>query len=140
MQSIGKVLLVVAVGLLTIELAACGPVMEATRPDPVDVSTFVPGQKRMDVLAEVGNPAASAKDGEDSCDIYRLYTRGPGGVGKGVAAAGEAVVDVMTLGLSEVLFTPVEAATRNSKHTVVFCYGPQERLVSVKESDTHVDH
>lgn len=120
-------------------LSACGPVMEATRPDPVDISQFVPGEKRIKVLSEVGNPVTTSPDGSNSCDIYKLYTRGPGAVGKGVIAAGEAVGDVLTLGLSEVLWTPTEAATRNSKHTVLFCYDPSNKLVSVNESDSRVD-
>jgi hypothetical protein len=113
--------------------------MEATRPDPVELSSFVPGEKRINVLAEVGSPIATTPDGGQSCDIYKLYTRGPGSAGKGAIAAGEVVGDVLTLGLSEVLFTPVEAATRNSKHTVLFCYGSDGKLVSARESETHVD-
>jgi len=103
------------------------------------LSQFVIGQKRMNVLAEIGSPAATTPDGVDSCDIYKLYTRGPESGGKGAIAAGEVVADVLTLGLTELIFTPVEAATRNSKHTVVFCYDHDSRLASVKESDTHVD-
>ena len=114
--------------------------MEATRPDPVDITQFAPGEKRISVLAEVGNPVATNADGANSCDIYKLYTRGPGSVGKGVIAAGEAVGDVLTLGLSEVLWTPAEAATRNSKHTVLFCYDGNTKLVSVQESDSHLDN
>jgi hypothetical protein len=114
--------------------------MEATRPDPVDISQFVPGEKRIKVLAEVGSPLASNPDGPNSCDIYKLYTRGPGSVGKGAIAAGEAAADVLTLGLAEVLWTPAEAATRNSKHTVLFCYDHDSKLVSVQESNSHVDN
>ncbi len=123
-----------------LSLAACGPVMEATRPDPVDIGQFVPGERRVNVLAEVGSPVSNVQDAGKSCDIYKLYTRGPGAVGKGVIAAGEAAGDVLTLGLSEVLWTPVEAATRNSKHTVLFCYDQSDKLLTVKESDTHVDN
>lgn len=134
----GFAVLTIALGGWT--LTGCGPVLEATRPDPVDLSKFVPGEKRTSVLAEVGGPVASSKDGDNSCDIYKLFTRGPDAVGKGAIAAGEVVADVFTLGLSEVVFTPAEAATRNSKHTVLFCYSSEEKLVSVKESDTHVDN
>jgi hypothetical protein len=94
----------------------------------------------MNVLSELGNPVATTPDGDRSCDIYKLYTRGPNGAGKGVLAASEAVADVFTLGLTEILFTPVEAATRNSKHAVVFCYDGGAKLISVNESETHVDH
>jgi hypothetical protein len=113
--------------------------MEATRPDPVNLDKFVPGEARIDVIAEVGSPVSSIDASGHSCDIYKLFTRGPGSVGKGFLAAGEVVGDVFTLGLSEVIWTPTEAATRNSKHTVLFCYGKDSKLVSVKESDTHVD-
>jgi hypothetical protein len=121
-------------------LAACSPVMEANRPDPIDLKSFAPGEKKFDILAEIGSPIASAPDGGNSCDIYKLFTRGPDSVGKGVIAAGEIAADIFTIGLAEVVFTPVEAATKNSKHTVVFCYDPNSQLVSVKESETHVDN
>jgi hypothetical protein len=126
--------------IIVMLLCACSPVMEANRPDPIDLNKFIPGEKKFDVLAEIGNPVASTPDGGNSCDIYKLFTHGPESVGKGAIAAGEIVADIFTLGLAEVIFTPVEAATRNSKHTVVFCYDPDAKLVSVKESDTHVDH
>ena len=126
--------------LACIMLSACGPVLEATRPDPVDISQFVPGEKRINVLAEVGSPMATTPDGSGSCDVYKLYTRGPGAVGKGAIAVGEAVGDVLTLGLAEILWTPAEAATRNSKHTVLFRYDTANILVSVRESDSHLDN
>ncbi len=85
---------------MAVVLAGCAPVMEAERPDPADLSKFTPGEKRIDVVAELGNPAGSAPDGPQSCDIYKLYTSGPGAVGKGFIAAGEAAGDVLTLGLS----------------------------------------
>jgi hypothetical protein len=56
-----------------------------------------------------------------------------------VIAAGEAASDVVTLGLAEVLWTPVEAATRNSKHTVLFCYDADGKLLSAEESDSHLN-
>jgi len=126
--------------LILVALPACSPVMEAMRPDPVDLSEFAIGESRLKVIATVGSPLASEKDGKDSCDVYKLFTKGPDAVGKGAIAAGEAVADVFTLGLTEVIFTPAEAATRNSKHAVLFCYGADNKLVSVTESDTKVDN
>jgi hypothetical protein len=101
--------------------------------------SILSGGRTSPVWAEVGTPVATANESGRSCDIYKLHTRGPDAVGKGVIAATEAAGDVLTLGLSEVLWTPVEAATRNSKHTVLFCYDISNKLVSVRESDTHVD-
>ena len=123
--------------ILGLSLAACSPIMEATRPDPIDMKQFVIGESRLKVLAAVGSPLATAKgkDSDESCDLYKLYTRGPDGGGKAVIAAGEIVADVFTLGLTEVIFTPVEAGTRNTKHAVTFCYSPDDKLASIDQSD-----
>ena len=66
--------------------------------------------------------------------MYQLYTHGPSGVGKGAIAAGEAIADVFTLGLAEIVTSPVEGATRNEKHTVTMCYDKDEKLASLNES------
>jgi len=119
---------------LSFALADCSTVMEANRPDPVNLRKFVVGERRFDVLAELGAPVlALQKDGDNSCDIYKLYTHGPSGVGKGAIVAGEALADVYTLGLAEIALSPTEAATRNKLHSVVFCYSADSILVSVKE-------
>lgn len=109
--------------------------MEANRPSPVDLDKFVVGQtSRMTVISEVGSPASTEKDQGNSCDVYNLYTHGPGGAGKGFIAAGELLADIATLGLAEIIFTPTEAATKNAKHTVLFCYDSDGKLASVRES------
>src|SRR5438552_3586183 len=115
-------------GLLAI--TGCSPIMEATRPDPVDLSQLAVGEKKVDVVAALGAPTATLKDETDPCDVYKLYTRGLGGVGRGVAAAGEAATDVLTLGLTEVLWTPIEAGTRNKRHTVLICYDSKQAQVT----------
>lgn len=119
---------------LDLFFCGCSPVMEATRPTPVDTSQFAVGESRVQVVEAIGAPTASVKNGDQSCDVYKLYTRGPGGVGKGVIAAGEGAADVVTLGLAEVLFTPLEAGTRNAKHTVTFCYDKGGKLVSLNDA------
>jgi hypothetical protein len=115
-------------------LSSCSVVMEATRPDPVDLSQFTIGEGRPQIVEQLGAPVANVKQGDDSCDIYKLYTRGPGGVGKGAIAATEAVADVFTLGLAEVITSPVEGATKNEKHTVSFCYDKTSSLVSMRDN------
>ena len=121
--------------LFGIGLSGCSTVMEATRPDPVRLNKFVVGESRFDVLAQLGAPVvAREKKGDQMCDIYKLYTHGPNGVEKGAVAAGEAVADVLTWGLFEVIATPGEAATKNKLHAVVFCYSPDDKLVSCTES------
>jgi hypothetical protein len=132
-----------SIGILTLALAldACSPVMEANRPDPIDIKQFVLGENKTKVLMAIGSPLATTKekgtddDSEKSCDLYKLYTKGPDGVGKGAIAAGEIVADVLTLGLTEIVFTPVEAGTKNTKHTVTFCYDDDNKLVSIDQAE-----
>ena len=109
--------------------------MEAQRPDPVDMTQFKVGQSHIQVLKVLGPPLTTAKDGANSCDLYQLYTHGPASGGKAAIAAGEAVADVFTLGLSEVVFTPTEALTKNSKYAVTMCYDGEDKLVSIEQSD-----
>ena len=121
--------------LIATALSACSTVMEANRPKPTDLNRFVVGEDRVNVISELGAPTATVPNGTSSCDIYKLVTHGPGGVGKGAIVAGEAVADVFTLGLAEVVLTPTEAASKSGLHTVLFCYGSDQKVLSIKESD-----
>jgi hypothetical protein len=116
--------------------SACSPVMEANRPDPVDLNQFAIGQDRMSIVAQLGSPVSTIQDKGRNCDIYKLYTDGPSGGSRGAIAAGEAVADVFTLGLAEVIFTPVEAGTKSDKHAVIFCYSKDDKMVSMNKSDS----
>lgn len=117
-------------------LSACSPMMEGARPDPVDLSHFVVGEPRFQISEQLGSPTATVKDGDKWCDVYQLYTSGPGTSTKDAIGVGEFWADVLTLGLAEVVFTPIETATRNSKHTVFMCYDKDYKLAVCKESDT----
>ncbi len=113
-------------------LSGCSVWMETHRPTPVNPHQFVVGESRSDVVIKLGNPLSTVPgpNGE-SCDVYRLYTKGLNGAEKTGIAIGEGAADVVTLGLSEILFTPAESATANKKRPVVFCY-KSAKLVSVK--------
>jgi hypothetical protein len=107
--------------------------MEFNRPDPVDLTQFHPGDRRIDVVKVLGPPLTSMNDGPKSCDIYHLYTRGPNSAGKAGIALVEGAADVFTLGLAEVVATPVEAGTKNSLYPVTMCYNQNAILLSVEE-------
>lgn len=124
---------ILALGLLVV--GGCSPVMEATRPNPVDLSDVTVGSKRIDVVSKLGAPEATVKDGDNACDIYKLYTHGPNGIERAGVAVFEGAADVFTIGLAEILFFPTEIATKNEKHTVTMCYDGNNVLTSGKESD-----
>jgi len=101
----------------------CSIYMESTRPTPVDLTQFQPGENRDFVLEQLGAPQSTATESDGaSCDFYKLYTRGYGAVGKIPIALAEGAADVFTLGLAEAVTTPAEGATKNELHPVAFCY------------------
>jgi len=98
-------------------------VMEATRPAPVRLAQFNNGESRDDVIAKLGAPITTTTDADGaSCDLYSLVLSGYGAAGKASIAFGEVVADFFTLGIAEAVATPTEAATRNKKTPVWFCY------------------
>jgi hypothetical protein len=104
-------------------VSGCSVYMEATRPTPVDLAKFNPGDSRSSVTQELGAPVSTSKGvGGTSCDLYLLYTKGYGVAGKAPIAVGELAADVFTIGLAEIILSPTEAVTRNEKRTVWFCY------------------
>ncbi len=108
-------------------IAGCSVYMESNRPTPVNLAEYESGQGRESVIGRLGAPAGSTQyPGGDSCDLYRLYTKGYGTGGKVATALVESAADVFTLGLAEVVLTPTEAATKNELHPVKFCYHDQK--------------
>lgn len=110
--------------------------MQVTRPTPVDIKQFATGQKRDLVREQLGAPyeAETETDGEQ-CDTYALYTKGYGDEVKIPIAMTEAAADAFSFGLAEIVLTPVEFKTRNSRYPVTFCY-QEDRLASVTESNS----
>lgn len=120
--------------ILMLFLAACSPIMEATRDTPVNISRIKVGESRASVMNQIGSPISTTVKGEDTCDIYQLCTSGPGNAGKGAIAAGELIADVFTFGLAELIFTPVEVATRDCPSSqVLACYNHDNKLTSIAE-------
>jgi hypothetical protein len=128
-----------ALALAASGLSACSPFMEFNRPDPIDLTQFKVGQEHVQVIKALGPPLTNVKLGDNACDIYQLFTHGPESGGKTAIAIGEGVVDVFTLGLAEIVFTPTEIATKNGKYPVTMCYGQDDKLVSIEEAEKAVN-
>ena len=54
--------------LLLALLPACSVVLEATRPDPTDMSQFTEGESRVKIRQILGAPTATVQEGNNSCD------------------------------------------------------------------------
>src|SRR6201998_2522735 len=135
MRKVSVKLPVIASMIGLLGMTACSAGMEASRPVPVDLSQFHAGDSRFNVVSGVGGAKGTIDDIAGPCDIYSLYTTGLGGFGKGVVTGSEVITDVATLGLAEIIWTPVQASTRPRQHTVTFCYDRNERLLSMLSRD-----
>ncbi len=117
--------------VLLCAISSCSVYMEATRPSPVDLAKFHPGDSRTSVEEKLGSPVDTSKGaGGNSCDLYLLYLRGYGTWGKVPIAIVESAADFFTIGLAEIVLSPTEAVTRNEKRPVWFCY-QNDALLSV---------
>jgi hypothetical protein len=119
-------------------LGGCSTVMEANRPVPVSLNQYRVGEPRMDVISTLGAPEGTVQDGGNSCDVYKLYTKGDNSGQKAAVILGEAGADLLTLGLFEVVATPVQGATKSHLHTVLVCYSPQGTLISMRDEGSYL--
>jgi hypothetical protein len=121
--------------LFLLLVTACSPIMEFNRPTPVDMDEFVIGEPRATVVESLGAPVATVPEGDKSCDVYKLYTKGVGSTSRALIGTGELIADIFTLGLAELIFTPTEIGTKNRLHSVTFCYGKDGKLATLKSSN-----
>ena len=118
-----KTILLVCAVMLANCLASCSVYMEATRPSAVDLNDYRPGIYRDAVVKRLGPPDSTVAESQGaSCDRYELCTHGYGTGGKITFASLEGTVDLLTIGLAEIVLTPTESLTKNKKYPVVFCY------------------
>jgi hypothetical protein len=120
--------------LAAVLLGSCSTVMEYNRPEATDLKQFYIGEKRVDVISSIGPATTSVKDGDNTCDVYSLYTGGVSRAGKAGIIFVEAAADVLTLGITEVVATPAEAASKSKRHTVMLCYSATESLSEVRDN------
>lgn len=104
-------------------VSGCSPYMEVTRPTPVDLAKFTPGQSRLSTLEQTGAPVTTTTDAQGvTCDLHLLYITGYGTPVKVPIAVVETAADFFTLGLAEIIMSPTESLTRNEKKRVWFCF------------------
>ncbi len=112
-------------------LSACAASRALNQPDEKDLNVLSPGTSRDVVLAELGNPIYSGKEGENEYDIFSFIQ----GYSKG-AKVGRAflhgVLDVVSLGLWELIGNPIEGIASGKKTQLKIIY-KDKKIVKVEE-------
>ena len=109
----------------------CSVYMAAKQPDKKDVSVFNKGTPRAHVIAECGKPVHTLenKDGTKT-DIF-VFVQGYSGGAKAGRAFFHGAADILTLGLWEVVGTPIEAVADGTEVKVEVAYDVDERVSQV---------
>ncbi len=128
---------------ITVMLSGCSVGMALSGEEDPDLSVLRVGASRGEVEMQLGRPAAEilADDGH----TYATYAYSLGNKPSAGRAVAHGVMDVLTLGLWEVVGTPVEAvAAKENEHAVVVVYDRNGMVVGVnqavrREEDTVVE-
>ena len=111
-------------------LASCSVYMAANQPEKKDVGLLKPGTPRSAVLAELGAPIESTVRAGAKVDVF-TFTQGSSGLEKGGRAVRHGAADVITLGLWEVVGTPIEGYANGTKVSMEITYDREDRVSRV---------
>ena len=116
--------------MLGAALPGCAVYMAANQPDKKDLGVLKAGTPRNAVVAELGAPIQSMEKAGVKVDLY-TFTQGYSGLEKGSRAVLHGAADVLTLGIWEVVGTPIEGVANGTKVSVEVTYDKQDRVATV---------
>ena len=116
-----------------IPITGCSVYMSASRSTYKDTSVIQLGADRAVVLKELGPPHASLKlENGGYKDIYKIDPDAHRAGSKGAAVAWHVIADIFTIGLWEVVGTPLELAAQDKPVTFILKYDDKEKLVEME--------
>jgi len=112
-------------------IAGCSVGMALSGKEEPNLGAFHVGSTRGEAQLQLGSPISSVTTPEGNrTDIYEYELGNEPSAGR---AIGHGVMDVLTLGLWEVVGTPIEGFT-GSKHRITIVYGPDDRITSINQA------
>ena len=108
MKPIAKLGLCTLLIVGTFNITGCSVFMAAKQPEKKDTKMLAVGVPRAVILAEFGAPVSTVKNGDETVDIFS-FKQGYGKAAKFGRMMFHGVADVATLGLWEIIGTPVES-------------------------------
>ena len=118
--------------LITICLvtSGCAVFMAANQPGNKNFDLLKPGMPREAIIAEFGAPISSDESGGEKTDIYKFVQGYPQGE-KAFRAIGHGTMDVLTLGLWEVVGTPAEGIMHGKDVALKILYDKENKVKTV---------
>ena len=124
----------VLVGLILFTASGCSVFMAAKQPDAKDLTVLEKGTPRGLVIAELGAPRYTEKEGEGKIDVFK-FTEGYSKGAKVGRALFHGAADVLTLGLWEVVGTPTEMYFSGDQMTVKVTYDHKDKIKAAEILD-----
>jgi hypothetical protein len=109
----------------------CSVYMAANQPDKKDVSVFNAGTPRTHVIAEAGAPRHTKENADGTLTDTFVFVQGYSSGSKAGRALFHGAADVLTLGLWEVIGTPVEAVADGTEVKVQVEYDANEKVQNI---------
>ena len=109
----------------------CSVYMAANQPDKKDVSVFNVGTPRTHVIAEAGRPIYTKENSDGTLTDTFVFVQGYSSGSKAGRAIFHGAADVLTLGLWEVIGTPVEAVADGTEVKVEVYYDANEKVQNI---------
>ncbi len=126
-----QVIAVIAGACLLSALTACSVGMALSGKKEPNLGAFNVGSTRGEAELQLGSPVASVTNPNGTrTDIYEYELGNEPSAGR---AIGHGVMDILTLGLWEVVGTPIEAF-QVSKHRITIVYGKDDRIISLNRA------
>ncbi|MFZ2448544.1 MAG: hypothetical protein WAW37_19460 [Syntrophobacteraceae bacterium] len=111
-------------------VSSCSVYMAAHQPGQKDMTVLKSGIHQSVVRTEMGTPVWTGKENEQTVDIFR-FTQGYSQGEKTGRAVFHGAADVLTLGLWEVVGTPVESIASGDQYTVKVFYDDNSYVTRV---------
>lgn len=107
----------------------CSVMMAGKKQTRKDLSVIRIGGDRDDIVQVLGAPYMTTKTDDGGCkDIYKLVENAGTAETKTLAIVGHTTMDVVTLGLWEIVGTPLEVATQEEATVFIMYYDAGYKL------------
>lgn len=116
-----KIIAATLVSIAITALPSCAVVQATKQPEKKDLSVLRVGAHRSTLIAELGKPVNTDVQGNETVDVYK-FVQGYSKLTKAARAVGHGVADVYTLGLWEVVGTPIEGMANGEENQLEVHY------------------
>ena len=114
----------------TFNMTGCSVFMAAKQPEKKDTQMLAVGVPRAVILAEFGAPVSTVKNGDETVDIFS-FKQGYGKAAKFGRMMFHGLADVATLGLWEVVGTPIESGFDGNNIAYQVTYDKNDNIKTV---------